>query len=194
MDVTVHHADDVDRLQYLIRTERNAKQRDRYRAVLLALRGFTSPQIVSKLDRSRRFVQEWVYRYRDDGIDALREKPRPGQPTKLSRDLEGDFGGRIDSGARPGDRVCTLRGKQVVQILEREFGATYTLAGAYNLLHRLGFSCLRPRPRHEKNNPKKAEEFKQRAPLLSRASAKSITTKPSTSGSRTKRASASRGR
>ena len=49
---------------------------------------------------------------------------------------------RLNAGARPEDGVCTLRGKDVVRILETEFGVKYTLGGAYDLLWRLGYSCL----------------------------------------------------
>lgn len=71
-------------------------------------------------------------------------------------------------GPREGDGVCTLRGKDAVRILNGEFGVAYSLNGVYDLLHRLGFSCLSPRPRHEKNDPAAMEAFKERAPLLSR--------------------------
>ena len=55
----------------------------------------------------------------------------------------------------------------MVAILEREFGISYTLDGAYDLLHRLGYSCLKPRPRHERADPAAVEAFKRQAPLLS---------------------------
>jgi transposase len=73
---------------------------------------------------------------------------------------------RLDAGPRPEDGVCTLRGRDVVAILEREFGVTYSLDGAYDLLERLGYSCLSPRPLHEKADPAAVEQFKQHAPLL----------------------------
>ena len=66
------------------------------------------------------------------------------------------------------DGVCTLRGKDAVKILNKEFGVSYSLPGVYDLLHRLNLSCLKPRPRHEKNDPEKMEQFKARAPFLSR--------------------------
>ena len=58
------------------------------------------------------------------------------------------------------------RGRDVVAILEREFGVKYSLDGAYGLLERLGYSCLSPRPLHEKNDPAAVADFKARAPLL----------------------------
>ncbi|MFC1781069.1 transposase [Planctomycetota bacterium] len=39
------------------------------------------------------------------------------------------------------------------RLLEREFGVVYSLWGVYDLLHRLGYSCLCPRPQHEKADP-----------------------------------------
>jgi transposase len=92
----------------------------------------------------------------------------PGRPTKLPRDREAAFKARLDAGPTAADGgVCTLRGRDVVAILEREFGVTYSLDGAYDLLERLGYSCLTPRPAHEKADPAAVADFKARAPLLS---------------------------
>ena len=62
--------------------------------------------------------------------------------------------------------MCTLRGKDVVRILQKEFGVKYSLGGAYDLLARLGYSCLTPRPVHEKSDPAAMADFKARAPFL----------------------------
>ena len=104
MDVQLHDASDQERLASLVRSERNATQRDRYRAVHLALQGMTAPEIVRRLDRSRRFVQQWVYRYRDGGLDNLGERPRPGQPPKLRRADEISFLARLGGGAGQAQR------------------------------------------------------------------------------------------
>jgi transposase len=194
MDVELRDTADLRTLEQRIRCEKNAKQRDRYRAVWLALRGLTAPQITYKLDRSRRFVQAWVYRYRDGGLDNLTERPRPGRPTELKRELEAAVRARIEAGPKDSDGVCTLRGKDIQRILEQEFGAMYTLDGAYDLLHRLGYSCLRPRPRHRKNDPQVMAQWKRDAPLLSKRSAKRARTSKSKSGSRTKAGSDNRAR
>ena len=166
MRVVERDSGDVAELQRRVRSTRDALQRDRYRAVLLALGGQDAPAIAKALGRARRSVQDWAYAYRDGGVDALRPKPRPGRPTKLPRGREAELKARLDAGPRPGDGVCTLRGRDVVAILEREFGVRYSLGGAYDLLHRLGYSCLTPRPRHERSDPAAVEDFKANAPLL----------------------------
>jgi transposase len=74
----------------------------------------------------------------------------------------------LEAGATPADGVCTLRGKDIVRILKQEMGVKHTLGSLYGMLDRLGYSCLSPRPRHEKNDPKALEPFKEQSPFLFR--------------------------
>jgi transposase len=166
MRVSEREPGDRAELHRRVRSESNALQRDRYRAVVLALEGEEAVAIAKSLGRARRSVQDWAYAYRDGGVDALLPKPRPGRPTKLPREREAELRARLDAGPRPEDGVCTLRGRDVVAILEREFGVSYSLDGAYDLLERLGYSCLTPRPRHERADPAAVADFKEHAPFL----------------------------
>jgi transposase len=101
---------------------------------------------------------------------------------------------RIDAGANPEDGVCTLRAGQVRSILHAEFGVLDSLCGVYALLHRLGYSCLDPRPRHRKADPEAQEAFKKKPAASSTTSPASTPAGGSRSGSRTRPASAGRGR
>jgi putative transposase len=166
---------DIAELQRRMRQETKALQRDRYRAVLMALQAQEALEIAMTLGRARRSVQDWVYCYRDGGIDALLPGKQTGRPPKLPKAKEAELIARLDGGPHESDGVCTLRGKDVVRILESEFGVKYSLeaeglpsAGVYDLLERLGYSCLSPRPRHEKNDPAAIADFKARAPFLSK--------------------------
>ena len=194
MEIHPRSDHDLLELQQRIRREKNAKQRDRYRAVLLALQGQEAPQIAARVARSRRFVQIWAYRYRDGGLDALHERPRPGKPSRLSSVQRHQLVKRIESGPTPRDGVCTLRGKDIQRILRQEFGQPYSLEGVYVLLHRLGYSALRPRPRHAKNDPQAMIRWVRRAPLLSTPSRPDIPPDESASSLWTKPASVSRAR
>jgi transposase len=164
MRVSEREPGNVAALTRRARAERDALQRDRYRAVLLALDGQEAVAIARALGRARRSVQDWVYAYRDGGTDAVQPEPRPGRTPKLPRAREAELMKRLDAGPRPADDgVCTLRGRDVVRILEQEFGVRYSLDGAYDLLERLGYSCLSPRPLHEQADPQQVEQFRQHA-------------------------------
>lgn len=60
MRVTEREPGDIAELTRLARVETKALQRDRYRAVLLALEGKEAVEIAIAVGRSRRSVQDWV--------------------------------------------------------------------------------------------------------------------------------------
>ncbi len=94
MTVTPHTPDDRHFLHARITSECNAKQRDRYRAVLLAMDGPEGDEIARRLARSPRFVDEWAKRYCKRGIDVL-------VPKKRSNDSR-DFASRANTHSRCG--------------------------------------------------------------------------------------------
>jgi transposase len=174
MIVTPLDAGDRQLLDERVRREADARQRDRYRAVLLAMGDepggrpqLEGDEIALRLGRSPRFVDEWVGRYRRGGLGALRPKKQPGRRPKLTPRQEEQLKARLDAGPRDADGVCTLRGRDVCRIIGQEFGVVHTLGGIYDVLRRLGYSSLVPRPRHRKNDPAAMERFEREdAPLL----------------------------
>ena len=175
MTVELHHVEDLDRLRRLVRDERKAVQRDRYRVVLLAARRhagdapeMTRQQIAAAVGRSRQFVDEWVGRYRAGGVDRLHARKQPGNRPALTPEQQAAFKARLLAGPTDGDGgVCTLRGKDAQHILDAEFGVPLKLTAVYEWMHRVGLSCLKPRPRHRKNDEQAMNDWLERAPLLS---------------------------
>ncbi len=178
----------LDELRRLARSRREASMRIRLQAVVLAKQGRTAVWIAESLGVSRRPVQEWVRRYNQDGVEGLSRRPGQGRRGKLSSEERDRLAARIEAAPRPDDHVCALRGRDVQRILKEEFGKLYHLNGVYALLHRLGYSCLMPRPQHRKADPEAQEAFKKKSWSRSRRSAKHIGTRASKSGSRMKRA------
>lgn len=168
MRVTERQSGDAARLEELIVAEADADQRDRYRIALLAVRGREKLEIAGLLGVCKRTVEDWAYRYRDGGIEALRARPRGGTRPRLRGEAARKLAARLDAGPTTADKVCTLRGKDVQRIVKEELGAELALSSVYRTLRRLGYSCLAPRPRHEKQDPAAQERFKtEHAPLLS---------------------------
>ena len=109
MQVTERQAGDVAELARLAKRETKAAQRDRYRAVLMAIEGQGAPAIATTLARPRRHVQDWVYAYRDGGIEQLQPKPRPGRPTKLPREREAQLRARLEGQRATAESVRNRR-------------------------------------------------------------------------------------
>ncbi len=180
MTVDLHDAEDIERLRQQVRDERKALQRDRYRVVLLAAEGrmdagdgvggeMTREQIAAAVGRSRQFVDEWVGRYRRGGVEHLRARKQPGNRPSLTPEQQSAFKARLLAGptADADGGVCTLRGRDAQRILDAEFGVPLKLSAVYEWMHRIGLSCLKPRPRHRKNDPAAMTDWLERAPFLS---------------------------
>lgn len=194
MHVTERTRGDRRRIGKLFERERDAEQRDRLRAIALALDGRETLAIAAQLNRSRAFVQRWVYVYRDHGLESVRRRTPPGRQRLLTAEQEKRLAERVRRGAQADDRVTVLRGREFQSILEREFGVMYSLAGVYQVLRRLGFSSLQPRPRHWKQDPAAARDFRKSAPLFCGNSRKNGRAPSCACSSRMKRASASKAR
>jgi transposase len=157
----VEDRDSLERLQEAAKQCRKARTWPRVQAVVLAKQGDTASDIARALGVSRRAVQAWVAAYNRGGLEALPDRPHPGRAPILPRAEEGRFLERIDAPPRPEDGVCALRGADIRRILEREFGARYSLDGVYKLLDRLDYSSLMPRPQHEEADPELQAIFKE---------------------------------
>jgi transposase len=159
MKVESHHT--TKELQTFYRIEKNARLAQRIHGVYLASKKLTCPEIMNITGAARRTIQQWVHKYNKQGIVGLKDKPRPGKPTKLPRKKELKFQRRIEAGPTKADGVSVLNGPVIRRILEHEFGVLYSRQGLYDLLHRLGYSCLCPRPQHEKANRQLQADFKK---------------------------------
>lgn len=139
------------------RAEPDARVRQRILAIRLLVMGRTVPQAAPMIGLKERQVRNWVHRFQAEGLEGLRDHPRPGQPKHLPTEKEEAFKAHI---RRP-PRGVILRGADVQRLLKEEFGAAYSLGGVYFLLHRLGFSSLSPRPVHPRTDKDAQDDFKK---------------------------------
>lgn len=119
MNIREREPGDLDELKRRVRREKNADQRDRLRAVVPAIEGEGAP---THLGRSRRQVQQWVYAYRDRGIDSVHPPRRPDRKPRVHGGIAARLKARLDAGPTADDKVCMLRGKAVPRAVEA-FGA-----------------------------------------------------------------------
>lgn len=146
-------------LSVLIAKEKRTRRRQRLRMVRGALDGLSADEIAARLKSSRRRVQEWIARWNEAGPAGLEDRPGRGAKLPLNAEQQAELKRRLDAGPRTEDGGCTLRGDDVQRILREEHGVHRSLSATYYLLHRLGYACLVPRPKHRKTDPQRQELF-----------------------------------
>jgi transposase len=151
-------------LERLERAEKDAAQARRLRIIILAAQGYTAPAVAMSVGLSRRICQRWLARYNEFGLAGLDDRRGAEPQSPLTPEQESLVRRRIEAGPRPEDRVCSLRGVDFQRILAGEFGVLRSLSAVYHLLHRLGYSYLRPRPRHRRADPQAQKEFQAELP------------------------------
>jgi len=162
MDVRDHLS--LEALERIEREETDAGRSKRLRIIILAMQGWTAPAIAMSIGLSRRICQRWVDRFNRLGLAGLEDQRSTGRSRVLTAEQEQEFRQRLAAGPTDDDGVCSLRGADFQRILAQEFGVLRSLAAVYALLHRLGYSCLRPRPRHRKADPQVQAAFQEQLP------------------------------
>jgi transposase len=160
----IRHQHLLPELKQRERKERDATRSKRLRIVILAMQGWTAPAIAMSVGLSRRDCQDWVYRFNEAELAGLEDRAGGGRPRSLNEEQQAKLRERLDAGPTEEDRVCSLRGVDLQTILAEEFGILRSLSGVYLLLHRLGYSYLRPRPRHRKADPEAQAAFQEQLP------------------------------
>jgi len=154
----------LEELKRLERVEKDVDRARRLRVVILACEGWTAPAVAMAVGLSRRICQRWVARYNEQGLPGLDDQRGHEGKLPLTPDEVALFRERLTRGPTADDQVCSLRGKDFQRILAEEFGLLRSLPAVYWLLHRLGYSYLRPRPRHRKFDSAACAEFQRTWP------------------------------
>ena len=130
----------------------------RLRAVEQVARGVPAAEVgagLAALGLHRRTIYTWLATERTEGREALRAKPVPGRPRKLSAAQLRELAGLIaETDPRDHGFAIALWTREVVrQLIAARFGVAPTVAGGGRRLHGLGFAARRPLYRAEQADP-----------------------------------------
>jgi transposase len=132
-------------LQRLAQTE-VGRVSERMRMVLLSGRGYAVPQIAAIFECDEATVRTWLGRCETEGIDGLRDRPRPGRPRKADAGAREAIGRALDQAPAGGGG---LAGYWTVAMLAAHLTAVLGVAlGASTVrraLRALDYRWRRPR-------------------------------------------------
>src|SRR5689334_19342876 len=146
----------------------------RLRAIDAVESGVHPEDVAASLGMARGTVYGWLARYREGGKDALRARPVPGRPPKLTgAQMRTLYTLIVGGDPRQYAFEFALWTRELVRtLIRREFGVSLSAVSVGRLLRTLGLSPQRPLWRAWQANPDAVQRWKsQEFPAL-RAQAK----------------------
>ena len=148
----------------LIRCESDGRVRQRLAGMLHLLQGKTVPQAAEAIQLNERKLRNWVHRFNREGIDGLRDRPRPGRRAFLTPKQKASFKARIEDGPTKDDGIVRFRWQDMQRVLCQEYGADYKAPwSVLKMVHSLGISWLSCRPAQPKGDVEAQDAFKKNA-------------------------------
>ena len=137
-------------------------ERRRLRAVALIQDGYSLNEVARRLGCQASSVMRWRNAYRRSGKAALRPRPTPGRPPRLTKQqkvclVAHLLDGPLAHGYRT-DLWTTLR---VAEVIHRQFAVRYHRDHVGRLLHALKWTCQKPERRATQRNEAAIEAWKQ---------------------------------
>jgi transposase len=139
------------------RQTRDAKEKERLRAVMLAATGtHTHLEIAAKIGRALSTVQDWLARLDEGGIEGLLgDKPKSGRPSALKK---ASLQQAITEGLREGR---WLTAGQLADWLHKKHKVNCKPQRLYYWLGKLDGKRKVPRPVHTQKNPEETKAFQE---------------------------------
>lgn len=150
---------DID-FQKLAKTASHPRERMRYLAFAHMRDGKSNSEIALMLKIHRMTITDWIKKFNKEGLEGLKEKEGRGAKQKLNISEHEAFRKAVlelqDN--KTGGRI---KGKDVLKLMEVQFGIKCTLKSVYNALHRVDLVWISGRSKHPKYNPEAQEAFKK---------------------------------
>jgi len=132
------------------RNERDGHVKER---ILLVIRASCDKKhiesISSEFHRSRAWAYKWYKRYRDEGVDGLRDRSRSGKPSAIPKEMKDKIKQELSNSNTGWDT------KQVMDLIQEKTGIKYHEVHIRRILHKWGFSPKVPQKRFVKSASKK---------------------------------------
>lgn len=176
--------------------EKNGAAARRMLALAMVLEGCDRTTASNTCGMDRQTLRDWIHRYNAEGLAGLRNRAPRGAKPKLTAAQKAELARLVEAGPdRAVHGVVRWRRVDLRDELKRRFGVELHERSVGRILEQLGYRRLSVRPRHREADEEAQETFKKTSPPSFRPG---LPTKPkasrSKSGSRTRRASASKAR
>lgn len=139
-----------------------ALERRRRRAIELLREDLLPVEVARRVGADRRSVRRWKAAYLRGGEEALRAKPAPGRPPKLSAQDKAELAAALLRGAQAAGFPTDLwTCPRVAELIARRFGVRYHVDHIGRLLRSLGFTPQKPARRARERDEAQVQRWVQ---------------------------------
>lgn len=138
------------------------KEERRKRAWALYQAGWKQKDIAEALGVTKGAVSQWIKRGKQGGAAALKDRPKPGAPRRLSTEERQRIPELLQRGAENfGFRGEVWTCSRVAKVIEREFGVRYHPAHVSRILKELGWTPQKPIRRAKQRQEAQIQRWKE---------------------------------
>jgi transposase len=130
----------IEKLNVLIKKEKDARLKERLQAVLWRLENTTYTEIANRLKRKIDTVREWIKNWNKFGYEGLLDKPKSGRPTILSKNETKEIVDELKVKETQSRTTC----KTVVKKIIEKFDKKISEAAVCTMLHKYKISWKKP--------------------------------------------------
>lgn len=145
----------------------------RIQGLLLVHRGNTESMTADTIGVGRRTLQDWIRRYRQQGVSGLVKGPYLGGRSRLTEDQKAELSGIIAAGPeKAGFDTGVWIAPMVAKLVKDLYGVSYSASQIGRILHKLRFCLQYPTRKPSKANEKAEEQWRaERLPAIKKSQA-----------------------
>ncbi len=145
----------------LARRKTDGRVTARLFAIANVLDGMSRTAAAEAAGMNRQTLRDWGIRYKENGPEGLRDRPRSGRKPRLDKGQQAALKAVILRGPCPErDGGSRWRIKDLCRIAAERFGGVYRPGGMLCLVRGLNLSWQKTRPRHPRANAAEQKAFK----------------------------------
>jgi transposase len=144
---------------------RDGAQVRRLLALAMVLEGAPRTEAAACNGMDRQTLRDWVHRYNEGGVDALKSRENPGRTPYLTEAQMAELRQLVVDGPDlTADKVVRWRIADLRGVVKRRFSVEVHPSTVGKWLHQLRLTRLQPRPVHPKKDPAAETAFKKTSP------------------------------
>lgn len=152
----------TEEIEEIYKIEKHAKVKQRLQAIILAKKGYEKKEIANIIGLSRTNVFRWINRFKEEGIEGLKDKQRSGRPQKIKKEKKEKLKDDLKSSPKNfGYKEDTWTTKLILFHLKNNYNVSYHEGYIQRFLRSIGFELKKPRPKNYKRNEEEVKQYKQ---------------------------------